>query len=102
MGSILQSSIKGIPHLDAFDEMVEARFSAIDVEAVLIYLIDIVDSDALPLLAKQFDVLGYKGFDLTQTETEKREVIKKALKKEYYKKEIKKIEEKLGVRIFVW
>jgi len=39
--------------------------------------------------------------DLRIPNLEEREVIKKALKKEYYKKEIKKIEEKLGVRIFV-
>jgi P2-related tail formation protein len=85
MANILASSIANKEHLAAFDEMVEARFAAIEIEAVLIYLIDTVESDALPILAEQFDVLGYKGFGLAQTESERREVIKKAIELHRYK-----------------
>lgn len=85
MANILASGIAQAEHLKAFDEMVEARFSTIDVEAVLIYMIDTVNVNALPILAEQFDVLGYKGYGLAQTELEKREVIKKAIELHRYK-----------------
>lgn len=85
MGNILASSIAGIEHLAAFDEMVEERLANLNIEAVLIYLIDTVDSDALPILAEQFDVLGYKGYGLATTELERREVIKKAIELHRYK-----------------
>lgn len=85
MGNILASSIAGIEHLAAFDEMVEERLANLNIEAVLIYLIDTVDSDALPILAEQFDVLGYKGYGLATTELERREIIKKAIELHRYK-----------------
>lgn len=85
MGNILASGISNVDHLAAFDEMVESRFANIDVESVLIYLIDTVDADALPILAEQFDVLGYKGYGFAQTDQEKREVIKKAIELHRYK-----------------
>ena len=85
MGNILASGISQAEHLAAFDEMVEERFANLDVEAVLIYIIDTVDVDALPILAEQFDVLGYKGFGFAHTEQEKRDVIKKAIELHRYK-----------------
>lgn len=85
MGNILASGIADFPDIVAFDEMVEARLAAINVEAVLIYLIDIVDSDALYLLAEQFDVLGFKGYNLAPTEADKRAVIKKAIELHRFK-----------------
>jgi phage tail P2-like protein len=85
MGNILASGIAHKEHLTAFDEMVEARLANINVEAVLIYLIDTVTADALPILAEQFDVLGYKGYGLAQTEEEKREIIKRAIELHRYK-----------------
>lgn len=85
MGNILASSISNKEHLAAFDEMVEARFANLNIEAVLIYLIDTVDSDALLPLARQFDVLGFKGYGLAQTETERREIIKKAIELHRFK-----------------
>ncbi len=85
MANILASGISQIEHLKAFDQMVEERMAQVDVEAVLIYLIDTVDVDALPSLAAQFDVLGYKGYGLAQTEQDKRNVIKKAIELHRYK-----------------
>jgi len=85
MDNLLASGISNVEHLAAFDAMVEQRLAHVDVEAVLIYLIDTVDVDALPSLAAQFDVLGYKGYGLAQTETEKRAIIKKAIELHRYK-----------------
>lgn len=85
MGNLLASGIADAVHLKAFDEMVEERFANLDVGAVLIYLIDKVKADALPILAEQFDVLGYKGYGLASTEQQKRNVIKKAIELHRYK-----------------
>lgn len=85
MANILASGISSKPHLVAFDEMAEARLAALDLSVLLIYLIDIVNVDALPILAEQFDILGFKGYGLASTEAEKRAVIKKAIELHRYK-----------------
>lgn len=85
MSNILASGVSNIEHIAAFDAMVEQRFANIDIEAVLIYLIDTVNASALPSLAAQFDVLGYKGYGLAQTEQQKRDVIKRAIELHRYK-----------------
>lgn len=83
--NILASGVSNIEHIAAFDAMVEQRFANLDIEAVLIYLIDTVNASALPSLAAQFDVLGYKGYGLAQTEQQKRDVIKRAIELHRYK-----------------
>ena len=84
MGSIVPSSI-GLDWIKAFDEVIEERFGALDMASVLVYLIDIVNADALPILAKQFDVLGYKGWLLADTEQKQRDLIKQAIELHRYK-----------------
>lgn len=85
MGRVLASAISHIDYLGAFDEMVESRLANLNVEAVLIYLIDIVDADALPILSRQFHVEGYEGYKFAETEIQKRELIKKAIELHRYK-----------------
>lgn len=84
-GTILADSINYIPHLQAFDLLVKRRFTDLELDKLLVYLIDTVDSDAIPYLAEQFDVLGYKGFKLATTETEQREIIKRSIELHRYK-----------------
>lgn len=84
-GTILADSIAHLPHLQAFDLMVKKRYSEIELDKLLVYLIDTVDAAALPLLADQFDVLGYKGFRLAYTEADQREIIKKSIELHRYK-----------------
>ena len=83
--NILASGVSNIDHIAQFDAMVEQRFANLNIEAVLIYLIDTVNASALPSLAAQFDVLGYKGYGLAQTEQQRRDVIKKAIELHRYK-----------------
>ncbi len=66
-------------HLSVFDAMAEARFAALDIDAVMVYLISNVKASALPFLAEQFNVSGYKGAILASNETELRDLIKKAI-----------------------
>jgi len=50
-----------------------------------VYIIDTVDASALPYLAAQLDVLGYKGFRLAQTEMDQREILKRSIELHRYK-----------------
>lgn len=81
----IASGISAADFIRAFDEMIADRMKSIDVDKVLIYVVDTVDEDALPVLAEQFDVLGYKGYFLADTDTKKRELIKKAIELHRYK-----------------
>jgi P2-related tail formation protein len=85
MANILASGIANKEHLAAFDKIADARFLELEIDKVLIYLIDIVDTDALLSLAEQFDLMGYKGWLLATTEAEKRSLIKRAIELHRYK-----------------
>lgn len=84
-GSILADSIAHIPHLAAFDLLVKKRFTSLELDKLLVYLIDTVDKDAIPYLAEQFDVLGYKGFRLAYTEADQRQIIKRSIELHRFK-----------------
>ena len=82
---ILADSIAYVKHLAAFDLLVKKRFSELELDRLLVYIIDTVDSAAIPYLAKQFDVLGYKGFRLASNEVEQREIIKRSIELHRFK-----------------
>lgn len=83
--NILASGISRKEHLAAFDKVAAARFAALEVEKVLIYVVDTVDVDALYWLAEQFDLLGYRGWKLAKTEADRRALIKRAILLHRYK-----------------
>ena len=58
------------------------RLGTLDLTPLLIYIIDDVDSSALPYLAHQFHI---EGWELAQTEQEKRNLIKRAIELHRYK-----------------
>ncbi len=93
--NILADSIRHIPHLAAFDMLVKKRFSELELDKILIYLIDTVDAKALPYLAEQFDVLGYKGMRLANTEADQRAIIKKSIELHRFKGTLWAVEESL-------
>lgn len=78
-GVILADSIAHLPHAIAWDLLVKKRFTDLELDKILVYLIDSVDASLLPLLAEQFDVLGYKGLRLATNEQEERQIIKRAI-----------------------
>ncbi len=85
MDNLIADSIKNVPHLAAFDELAANRLDGIDISPVLINLIDTVPASALPALAEQFDVLGFKGYKFANTESDKRDLIKRAVELHRYK-----------------
>lgn len=81
----LADSIAHVPHFAGFDALVKQRFSELELDKLLVYLIDTVNKDAIPYLAEQFDVLGYKGFRLAHTEQDQREIIKRSIELHRFK-----------------
>jgi len=82
--NILADSISGIPHLAAFDAVAQARMSEIEIENLLVYIIDTVSATALPTLARQFDIEGYRGYALATTDAQRRSIIKQAIELKRY------------------
>ena len=72
-------------NLKIFDEICEERFKDLDLECVLISIIDNVPVDALPHLAEQYHITGNEGWLQALSETEKRNLIKSAIKMHRYK-----------------
>ena len=75
----LMSSAIADSRLGVFDKIISDRFDNIDLAPMMVYLVDCVDKSALPSLAKQFDVDGFKGFDQCATIADQRELIKNAI-----------------------
>jgi P2-related tail formation protein len=84
MAKLLPTSLQQ-PHIQAFDDLVSGRFDALPIEAVLVYIIDMVNAEALPYLAEQFDILGIKGYIYATTEEQKRDVVRAAIELHRYK-----------------
>ena len=76
---VIASALIKYPHIMAIHDIIRDRLNDIPIEAVLIYIIDYVDADALPVLAEQFNVTGYKGYFIATTEAERRTIIKSAI-----------------------
>lgn len=68
-----------------FDEICEERFNDIDLECLLVTIIDNVPSDALPHLAEQYHVTGNEGWLQARNDSEKRDLIKRAIEVHRYK-----------------
>ncbi len=72
-------------NLKIFDEICEERFRNLNLDAVLVSIIDNVPSDALPHLAEQYHITGNEGWLQALSESEKRNLIKSAIKMHRYK-----------------
>ena len=80
---ILPPNLQGDKNIEALCEAIDKVFNVEnDIKKLLIYIIDSVDSSALPHLAWQFHI---EGWDTAQTETDKRNLIKRAIEMHRYK-----------------
>lgn len=85
MSDLLATAIEHIQHLSDLDKTAKARFAALEIENVMVSLVDVVPASSLFFLAEQFDLLGYKGWVLADTEEKKRELIKRGIALHRYK-----------------
>lgn len=81
----MADSVSYLPEFQAWYTTIKDTLAEIDLTKLLVYMIDTVDASAIPALAEQFDVLGYKGMKLTTTEADQRELIKRAIELHRYK-----------------
>lgn len=65
--------------LGIFTRIVESQFDGLDLTSSMVYLVDLVHPSALPWLAEQFGVDGYKGYNMCRTDEQRRELIKNAM-----------------------
>lgn len=77
--NILASGVANADHIKKLDQLAADRFAAVPLEVLLIYMIDTCPVEALPILADQFDVLGYKGWRLATSEEDQRDLLKRAI-----------------------
>lgn len=76
--SVTPSSLQMSPHLSVFEEMLNYELNRIKKSDSLAYMFDTVDARFLDILAEQFDMLGYNGWFLAETEQQKRDLLKSA------------------------
>jgi phage tail P2-like protein len=82
--TILPDSIAIQNDIAAIDIAIKKYLETIPIEKLLVYDIDNITAEALPVLAAQFDVLGYKGMRLAVTGQDKRNLIKSAIELHRY------------------
>jgi P2-related tail formation protein len=80
MANLYPNSLAKHDHIKAFDTVTEQRLADLATSNMLVYLIDNVVPEALPVLASQFDVLGNKGWLFADTEQKQRDLLKNAIK----------------------
>lgn len=83
MTELLPPGIRDDHHL-ALQPLLE-RFQGLNLVPLLVDLVDQVGADVLPYLAEQYAVLGFGGWDLVRTESERRELIKNAMELHRFK-----------------
>jgi P2-related tail formation protein len=85
MGKPMADSVSYLPEMEAWYRLIVEEIATVDLSKLLVYVIDTVDSSALQYLGAQFDVLGYKGFRLANTDEDKRSILKRAIELHRYK-----------------
>src|ERR1044072_1019296 len=78
--TITPESIAIYPHLYAFDLLLRELRDNNEVEKILVYFLDMVPEAVLPALAEGFDLLGVQGWEHAITVTDKRELLKNAIR----------------------
>lgn len=80
----------------AFDQVAKKHLEGLDLDKLLIYMVNTVDERALIYLARQFNLMGYKGWKLADTVEKKRRLIKNALELHRYKGTVYAIKKSLA------
>lgn len=76
-----------LAHDERFQALAElaGRLNDLDLTPLLVYLVDLVDTSALPYLAEQFAVMGDGGWNLAESDDARRALIKGAIELHRYK-----------------
>lgn len=83
--TVMADSISYLPEFRGWYDVIKETIAEVNLGDLLIYMIDNCDVALLPFFAEQFDVLGYKGWRLAQTEDDRRGIIKRSIELHRYK-----------------
>lgn len=72
----IATPLAGNENFHAIIQVIREELERIDPAKHLVYLFDTVDASLLDLLAEQFDMLGFNGWILADTDAQKRELLK--------------------------
>lgn len=75
----IASALSGAEHITAIGRAARTELIGTPTDALLMYIVDSAPENALYHLADQFGVLGWAGWRLASNETERRELVKKAI-----------------------
>lgn len=84
MDNYLPKHLAKAPHLSAFEQLIDERFSAIDIAPCMMYMVDTCSPSALPFLADQFEISELRDYQLATTDDVRRDLIKKAIQVRSY------------------
>jgi len=76
----LPTVMQGIEHIEAFIKVLREELELVDRADLQIFSFETVDARLLDYLADQFDMLGFNGWVLADTEEYKRELLKNAFR----------------------
>lgn len=81
----LASSIARKEFLTVFSDILQEELELIEREVVLTVLVDIMPANMLVHLAREFNVMGVKGWKFVNTDEERRDLIKSAIELQRFK-----------------
>jgi len=76
----IASALQDRPHITNIVEAVSQELTALPTDPILMFIIDSAPTEALYYLASQYGVLGWGGWRLANTEQQRRNLIKTAVK----------------------
>lgn len=76
--SILPGSVNKALNIKVLDELIATRLGNLDTSIVVLAMIDSAPVAALPYLAEEYGILGYRGWKFADTETKQRDMLKQA------------------------
>lgn len=76
----MATALKPYRHISAYSTAFDKYLKTIPIEKLMIYLFDTVDASLLPFLLVQYNMGGFNGEILAETDNEKRELLKGAIK----------------------
>lgn len=83
--TVLPASINKAINVKALDDLIAERFGNLDTSVVVLQLIDTCPVVALPYLAEEYGILGYRGWKFADTELKQREMLKQAFELHRYR-----------------
>lgn len=78
---LIAGALLGRHHLEAVDQVASERMEGLDATRAIVYLFGSVEDAALESLARQFNTDGIKGFDFADSDDDRRELLRRTIRR---------------------